>query len=159
MFYPKKYGDPLQKAPGTSSKCWTKAPRMMISCSSPARRSHERDTTKGHAWIRRQSSVLCERLPRRQVSRTGPRSLHTGCATATDRIPSIARHHSLWYATRWDTAILRSLMNMQRHARIKALLNTCLYKKRSDLQSSLHRGIVSTGDVSTPKTSSLARTA
>src|SRR5207247_8246080 len=90
---------------------------------SPARRSHERATTKGHAWTRRQSSVLCERLPGRQASRTGPRSLHTGCATATDRMPSIARRRSLWYATRWDIAILRSLMNMQRRARIKALPN------------------------------------
>src|SRR6266516_4809879 len=75
----------LQKAPGTSSQCYAKAPLTMISCSSPARRSHERGTTKGHAWTRRQSSVLCERLSGRQASRTGPRSLHTGCATATDR--------------------------------------------------------------------------
>src|SRR3989442_11205790 len=120
----------LQKAPGTSSQYYAKAPLTMISCSSPARRSPERGTTKGLAWTRRQSSVLCERLPESQASRTGPRSLHTGCATATDHMLSIARRRSLWYATRWDTAILRSLMNMQRRARIKALLNTCLYKNR-----------------------------
>lgn len=120
----------FRKAPGMSSRPYPRAPRTMILCSSLSRRFHARGITRGHAWTRQPSSVLCERLPGRQASRTGLRSLRTGCATATGHMPSIARRHSLWCAIHWYTAILRLLMNTQRHARIKALLNTCLYKER-----------------------------